>query len=115
MVSAIFLSGHQQVNDHGWVNRQRMAMDRHGWATYLYRWSDATGINFEPIGFNMKGNDPLVHLQTPGHPVMPLDYINWVEHLQAGRFVSGMVMEYRGIEPPPGWKAGPRDGTIEKI
>lgn len=116
MLVSIFLAGHATLMEYGWEHHLPLPMGKHGFATYLYRWSDDPAIRCEPLGLNYKTKEAAMNLPTPGKPMMPADYVQIGEAVQAGKFWPGMIVEYDPTRDiPPGWKPGPREGTIQKL
>lgn len=116
MLSAIVLAGHDRLLAHGRDHGIQALQSPSQWATHLYRWSDASHIQCEPIGIGdavaKKPADVL--FPTPGKPMTPNDYLQWGEAIRAQRFYPGMVMEFEGAAIPPGWAKGKKKGTIVK-
>lgn len=115
MLTSIWLAGHTAMLDYAWAKGLPSTMGKHAWATYLYRWSDAAHIQCEPLGVHYQTKERAMSLPTAGKPIMPADWVQIGETLQASKFYPGMVLEYTNETPPPGWGKGPREGTIVKL
>ena len=122
MTLAIFLYGHELVRQRAAEINVVQPFDPDQWATYLYRWSNDPAILCEPKYVTVEkqtGQEAMttnaIQLPTAGKPMLPSDYLFWAEMVQSSALCAGMIVEFAGDQPPPGWTHGPRPGTIQKL
>lgn len=107
-----FLAGTDAILWNAWNHRSASTLSPDRWATYLYRWHNA-----EPIGALTESEVAMTEkVPAPGELITAAQVMVNTDFAIRSAVPAGAVIEYEGVDAPPGWALHPtKPGRLIKL